>query len=119
MTAWSCVSKAKAFIKQDEIARDIQRCHDALSDCMIQFEVRPSNSPPFFVSLPFQLTSHMELHDWQAQFELASQQDHRELVEYLAEIQNSQELVHDAVYQTSSEVREMMTVMQTASAFIC
>lgn len=71
----------------------------------------------YLSSLPFQLMSHMELHDWQTQFTLTSQQDQRELLEYLAEIQNSQELVHATVDQTSHGVRQMMAMLQTASGF--
>ncbi|KAJ7853766.1 hypothetical protein B0H13DRAFT_1200860 [Mycena leptocephala] len=64
-------SKSQGFIRQNEIAKDIERCHKMLTDCLTSF----------------QLTSHVEIHDWQTQFRLDTQEDHRELLEYLVNLE--------------------------------
>ncbi|KAJ7871359.1 hypothetical protein B0H13DRAFT_1634263 [Mycena leptocephala] len=70
MNVWAQTNRIQGFIQQSEIAQDIERCHRMLADCLTSFH----------------LTSHVEIHDWQAQFGLNTQQDHRELVEYLVNL---------------------------------
>ncbi|KAJ7086680.1 kinase-like domain-containing protein [Mycena epipterygia] len=96
MATWANLGKVQAFIQQADIAKDIERCHAMLTDCL--------NS--------FQLESHNEIHEWQSQFKLDAQQDHRELIDYLAEIQNSQTITSDALQEQGSNIRELMSMMQ-------
>ncbi|KAJ7472566.1 kinase-like domain-containing protein [Mycena latifolia] len=103
MAVWAMQSKVQAFLQQAEIKKDIEQCHDKLSDCLTAF----------------QLISHTEIHDWQAQFALNAQQDHRELMEFLAGIENSQTITNDALQvQTdalqsqTTDIRQLMAMMQ-------
>ncbi|KAJ7499133.1 kinase-like domain-containing protein [Mycena latifolia] len=96
MTVWTMQSKVQAFLQQAEIAKDIQRCHDKLTDCLISF----------------QLVSHTEIHDWQAQFALNAQQDHRELMDFLAGIENSQTITNDALQSQTTDIKQLMAMMQ-------
>ncbi|KAJ7276197.1 kinase-like domain-containing protein [Mycena haematopus] len=81
MHGWTRVNRVQGFLHQDEIAKDIERCHNMLSDCLASF----------------QIISHTEIHEWQAQFKLDTDEDHRELVSFLVNIENSQAITHDAL----------------------
>jgi hypothetical protein len=45
----------------------------------------------------YQVISHLEIHDWQAQFKRNTEEDHRELVGFLVDIQNSHDITNDAL----------------------
>ncbi|KAJ7431319.1 kinase-like domain-containing protein [Mycena galericulata] len=96
METWTQASKIQAFLHQHEISQDIQRCHNMLTDCLDAF----------------QLTSHKEIHEWQAQFILDTQQDHRELLDYLAAIQNSQDIANDVLQGQGADIQKLMSMMQ-------
>ncbi|KAJ7937244.1 kinase-like domain-containing protein [Mycena leptocephala] len=96
MNVWAQTSRVQGFIQQSEIAKDIERCHNMLTDCLTSF----------------QLTSHAEIHDWQAQFRLDTQADHQELMEYLVNIENSQSITNVALQSQGSDIRQMMSMMQ-------
>ncbi|KAJ6516091.1 kinase-like domain-containing protein [Mycena sanguinolenta] len=96
MSGWTQMNKVQGFLHQDEVSKDIQRCHVLLSDCLGSF----------------QLISHTEIHDWQAQFKLDSEEDHRELVAFLVNIENSQAITNDTLQSQSSDIQQIMAMMQ-------
>ncbi|KAJ7095185.1 kinase-like domain-containing protein [Mycena belliarum] len=96
MTAWGMQGNLQAFLRQEDIRKDIEQCHDMLSDCLTSF----------------QLVSHTEIHDWQAKFELSCQQDHRELMDFLAAIENSQAITNDALKSQTTDIQQLMGMMQ-------
>ncbi|KAJ7781460.1 kinase-like domain-containing protein [Mycena metata] len=96
MSGWAQTNKVQAFLHQAEVAKDIERCHNMLSDCLTSF----------------QLVSHTEIHEWQAQFQLETQEDHRELLNYLINIENSQSITHEALQSQGSDLRQLMSMMQ-------
>ncbi|KAF7355140.1 TKL/TKL-ccin protein kinase [Mycena sanguinolenta] len=96
MNSWTLMNRVQGFLHQDEVSKDIERCHVLLSDCLGSF----------------QLISHTEIHDWQAQFKLDSEEDHRELVAYLVNIENSQTITNEALQSQSSDIQRMMAMMQ-------
>ncbi|KAJ7047567.1 kinase-like domain-containing protein [Mycena alexandri] len=98
MSGWAQTNKVQAFLHQAEVAKDIERCHNMLSDCLTSF----------------QLVSHIEIHDWQAQFQLETQEDHRELVNYLTKIENSQSITNEALQSQGTDLRQLMSMMQHA-----
>lgn len=63
------------------------------------------------------MTSHIQIHDWQTEFHLNSKRDHAEIIEYMSEIQNSQDITRIAVSENSGLVREMMGMMQQVLHF--
>ncbi|KAJ6629198.1 kinase-like domain-containing protein [Mycena sp. CBHHK59/15] len=96
MTGWASQTSVKAFLDQAEVVKDIQRCHDLLTDCLTKF----------------QLVSHIEIHQWQKQHEMSNEQDHRELMETLADIKNSHTIANDALTAQSSDIAQLMAMMQ-------
>ncbi|KAF8211333.1 kinase-like domain-containing protein [Mycena galopus ATCC 62051] len=96
MTGWTQINKIQGFLHQTEISRDIQQCHQLLTDCLASF----------------QLISHTEIHDWQAQFKLDTEEDHRELVSYLVNIENSQKITNDALETHGNDIQQIMAMMQ-------
>ncbi|KAJ6510007.1 kinase-like domain-containing protein [Mycena vitilis] len=96
MTVWTQTNKVQGFLQQKDIAKDIEHCHHMLSDSLTAF----------------QLVSHAEIHEWQAQFKLDSEQDQREVVSYLTNIQNSQEITNNALKAQNNSMQKMMLMMQ-------
>ncbi|KAJ7774348.1 kinase-like domain-containing protein [Mycena maculata] len=97
MESWTInTSKFQAFIRQQEISKDIERCHNRLTDCLNTF----------------QLISHNEIHEWQAQFQLENQQDHREVMDFLAGLENGQAIANEALEAQGGDVRQIMSMMQ-------
>ncbi|KAJ7117403.1 kinase-like domain-containing protein [Mycena crocata] len=96
MTNWTQTSRFQAFINQNDIAKDIEQCHNRLTDCFTSF----------------QIISQIEIHDWQTQFKLDTQQDFRELKDYLSSIENSQTLTNEMLNAQGSDIRQLMTFMQ-------
>ncbi|KAF8897338.1 kinase-like domain-containing protein [Infundibulicybe gibba] len=89
--------EVQGFTRQREIAADIEHCHNAISACLAKF----------------QLISHTELHNWQAEFAMNAENDRAELVKYLSEIQNSQTITNEALNTNTEMMRELMGMMQT------
>ncbi|KZP24577.1 kinase-like protein [Athelia psychrophila] len=98
MDAWTRLDRFRAFAKQNDIQEDIQRCHRQMSDCLAKFQV----------------VSHLEIHEWQKQFEKNYQQDQAEVIAYLATIDNSTAATLAATLEGFDEMREFMRNMQTA-----
>ncbi|KAF7301447.1 TKL/TKL-ccin protein kinase [Mycena indigotica] len=97
MQQWTSYGNFKAFVRQDEIAKDIANCHDQLSDCFTAF----------------QLASQLEIHNWQAQFQQDKQRDYNELLGHLTNLENSQSLIHEAMQAQREDTRQLMSMMQT------
>lgn len=51
--------------------------------------------------------------DWQREFSRRSEQDHREMVVHLAEIQTKQDLTNDVLRDNNEMLRNLMAMMQT------
>ncbi|KAJ7819707.1 TKL/TKL-ccin protein kinase [Mycena olivaceomarginata] len=64
MDGWLQSNIVQGFLRQGEIAKDIERCHQILTDCWGSVQ-------------------QIETDDWKAQFKLETEKDHRELVAYL------------------------------------
>ncbi|KAL0949596.1 hypothetical protein HGRIS_009644 [Hohenbuehelia grisea] len=96
MDGWAKVSQIQGFTSQRKIKHDIEYCHASISDCLSKFD----------------LVSHMEIHEWQHDFALNHKRDHDEVMEYLAEIQNSQQISSSAVAEDRETLRKMMGMMQ-------
>ncbi|KAG7445880.1 kinase-like protein [Guyanagaster necrorhizus] len=95
----SCVllSGTHAFLHQREVSREIEKCHGIISDCMTRF----------------QLSSHVGIHRWQEDFDRSRKADQRELVEYLAEIKNTQEMTNVAMTENTEAIKNLMLMFQT------
>ncbi|OAX43390.1 kinase-like protein [Rhizopogon vinicolor AM-OR11-026] len=96
MTPWCLMSRVKLFVKQDELAGVIQQCHLEISDSLNKL----------------QITSHLEIHRWQAAFEESQKIDNEYVVRYLADVRNTQQLLVDVQMQQSADVRRILTMMQ-------
>lgn len=97
MKSCALLSRTHAFLHQKEVSREIERCHNIISDCMTRF----------------QLSSHVGIHRWQEDFESSRKADQRELLEYLAEIKNTQEMTNVAMTENTEAVRNLMLMFQT------
>jgi len=60
------------------------------------------------------VVSHLEIHEWQYQFESNHKLDHDEIISYLAEISNSQDITHAVTVEGFAEIRAFMSNMQQA-----
>ncbi|KAF9534430.1 kinase-like domain-containing protein [Crepidotus variabilis] len=98
MNGWAQLGKFKSFVQQEEIAKDIERSHMKITDCITSFN----------------LTSQFEIHEWMNDFGANQRRDHSELIESLSEIQQSQILVETKTDETNDLVRKMMTMFQQA-----
>ncbi|KAF8212000.1 kinase-like domain-containing protein [Mycena galopus ATCC 62051] len=96
MDGWAHMNKVQSFLRQDEIVKDIESCHNMLTDCITSF----------------QFVSQTEIHDWQAQFKLVTEEDHRELVSFLVKIENSQTITNAALQAQRIDIQRMMAMMQ-------
>ncbi|KAK0467943.1 kinase-like domain-containing protein [Desarmillaria tabescens] len=94
MKSCALLSRTHAFLHQKEVSREIEKCHSIISDCMTRF----------------QLSSHVGIHRWQEDFESSRKADQRELVEYLAEIKNTQEMTNVAMTENTEAVRNLMLI---------
>ncbi|KAJ7819722.1 kinase-like domain-containing protein [Mycena olivaceomarginata] len=86
-------NRVQGFLHQGEIAKDIERCHQMLTDCWGSLQ-------------------QTETDDWEAQFKLETEEDHREFVAYLVDISNSQQIADDALKIQSAEIKQLMSMMQ-------
>ncbi|KAF7985194.1 hypothetical protein HWV62_7804 [Athelia sp. TMB] len=62
----------------------------------------------------FQVLSHLGIQEWQAEFAKNYQQDHEEIITYLAEIQHSTAITQAVTVEGFGEIREFMLNMQGA-----
>ncbi len=114
MKRCALLSRTHAFLHQKEVSREIEECHRLISDCMTRFQVRSPRIP--LISLTYcepQLSSHVGIHRWQEDFESSRKADQRELLEYLAEIKNTQEMTNVAMTENTEAVRNLMLMFQT------
>ncbi|KAJ7179315.1 kinase-like domain-containing protein [Mycena filopes] len=96
MVAWAALGKIKAFVQQDVISLDIKNCHEMLSDSLATF----------------QLVSHIEVHDWQSQFQTNAQADVLELKAHLSSIENTQDIIIATMKSHHSEIQGFMSMVQ-------
>jgi hypothetical protein len=118
MDDWAHIGTLKSFTKQQEIQKDIEKCHEVISDCLTKFTVclHFRHNTLLSYSSP-QLASHISIHDWQQEYAMNTQRDHAEVVEYLSEIQNSQKITNDALSVQGTQLTELMSMMQGVSNF--
>ncbi|KAG2118945.1 kinase-like domain-containing protein [Suillus discolor] len=96
MEPWCSMSRVKLFVKQDELAGTIQQCHADISDCLVKLQV----------------ASHMSIHTWQTNFELSRTRDKEDIVQYLGDIRNQQELMQVAQMKQAADLNQIMKLMQ-------
>ncbi|KAF8592368.1 kinase-like protein [Ramaria rubella] len=84
------------FIKQDQVSKDIRRCHTKLDDCCREFQIR----------------SHMQLHQWQVESEEARKEDHAQLVGMLRGLQGDNESVMRVLKETDQGVKLVLELFQ-------
>ena len=58
------------------------------------------------------MISHLEIHDWQSQFESNHKLDHDEIISYLAEISNSQDITLAVTVEGFAKIMAFMSNMQ-------
>ncbi|KAJ7213167.1 kinase-like domain-containing protein [Mycena pura] len=86
VNGWTQMNKVQGFLHQDEIVEDIECCHHMLTNS-------------------FQLISHTEILDWKGQFKLDTEEDHRELVAFMVNIENSQMITDGALQLMGNNLR--------------
>ncbi|KAJ8595364.1 kinase-like protein [Rhizopogon salebrosus TDB-379] len=96
MEPWCTMHKMRLFVKQDELASTIQQCHGDISDCLVKL----------------QITSQLSILAWQTGFELSRTQDKQDIMMYLSDINNKQELMNVTQMQQQADLRQIMTLMQ-------
>lgn len=60
----------------------------------------------------FQITSQLSIHAWQAGFQSACARDKEEIVHYLGDIKNKQDIIAFSQAQQAADVRQIMELMQ-------
>jgi hypothetical protein len=106
----------KLFVKQDELAGVIQKCHLEISDCLNRLQVSSSVCSSAivhqFIYLFDQITSHFEIHRWQSAFEDNRRIDNEYMIQYLGDLRNKQEILMNNQMQQTAVVNQILTVMQ-------
>jgi len=64
------------------------------------------------VLTPLQITSHISINVWQTKFELSRAQDKEDIVQYLGDIRNQQELMQVAQTKQAEDLHQIMKLMQ-------
>ncbi|KDR83338.1 hypothetical protein GALMADRAFT_235416 [Galerina marginata CBS 339.88] len=98
MSGWANLGKLKSFVNQQDIAKDIETCHNRITDCVNTF----------------QLTSQFEIHEWMSDFQANQKLDHAQLLESLSQIQESQAVIEEKTTDTNKLVQQMMEMFQKA-----
>ncbi|OJA14098.1 hypothetical protein AZE42_10008 [Rhizopogon vesiculosus] len=96
MEPWCTMHKCKLFVKQDELFGIIQQCHADISDCLVEL----------------QITCQLSTHAWQVDFELSRARDKEDIMLYLSDIRNQQELITNSQVQQAAELHQIMILMQ-------
>jgi transposase len=91
-------SRIRAILNQLEVSRVIESCHSMLSLCSAEFQVAVPDRISRMLTLR-QLIPHLEVQE-NSHFRSNNGEDHREILDFLAEIQNSQIIAEEimAVY---------------------
>jgi len=98
MQVWAKLNRLKAFVDQKKISDDIQNCHLEIDNCLTKFNI----------------VAQVEVHNWQSNFKENAALDHQQVIEYLADIQNSQTIIVDVLERQSSMAHDIMQMMQDA-----
>ncbi|KAF9268260.1 kinase-like protein [Marasmius fiardii PR-910] len=97
MQGWTVIPRLQAFMRQQEIKYDIERCHGRISDCYMRF----------------QLASDIEVNRWQEEFAHNASLDHQEVLTYLSDIQNGQALTNEALQGQGASINQILGLLQT------
>ncbi|KAG7090219.1 hypothetical protein E1B28_011820 [Marasmius oreades] len=103
---WARLSWARSLVKLKEIQGDLEKSQAEITDCFLRF----------------QLASHADTSRWQAEFAVVARSDHEEIIAYLADIRNAQDIVHGMMSgygeeilsyheKTISELKELKGIM--------
>ncbi|KAI6047337.1 kinase-like domain-containing protein [Pisolithus marmoratus] len=95
-TPWCCMSPVKLFVKQDELASEIQDCHTAINDCMTRLQIHAA----------------LETQSWQELLQSNMERDRTEMMEYLSDIRNSQLIILSALEEQHTGINTIMQLMQ-------
>ncbi|KII95384.1 hypothetical protein PLICRDRAFT_99108 [Plicaturopsis crispa FD-325 SS-3] len=96
MERWAALNRIQSFARQAEIAQEMHTSHAALTDCMNRF----------------QITAQLDILEWQEKFNANQRRDHQELLEYLADIQHSQDITNVALQDQGQILFKIMAMMQ-------
>lgn len=112
MKKWCSMPAMKIFIKQDELAAEIQDCHTAINDCMTRLQVCQIPCGEAVISYIVKITAALETQGWQMALRTSLERDQSEILEYLSDLSNTQEITLGIVQQTSADVQALMKLMQ-------
>ncbi|KAJ6562444.1 kinase-like domain-containing protein [Mycena capillaripes] len=87
-------TRIRSIIQQEKVIEAIESSHVLLSTC----------------STKFQLISHLNIHE-ENHFQLNVNKDHRDVLDYLAAIQNAQAIGQELGAAEASDVRQLMSMM--------
>jgi len=65
--------------------------------------------------IPLQITSQLSIHTWQAEFEASRARDKHDIMRYLGDLKNQQELMAFTQMQNAADlhqIKEIMILMQ-------
>ncbi|KAF7368658.1 TKL/TKL-ccin protein kinase [Mycena venus] len=88
-------SRIRAILNQREVSQVIESCHSMLSLC----------------SAEFQLIPHLDMHE-NSHFRSNNGEDHREILDFLAEIQNSQIIAEELLAAHQNDLDQLKSMMQ-------
>ncbi|EGO01758.1 hypothetical protein SERLA73DRAFT_177238 [Serpula lacrymans var. lacrymans S7.3] len=93
---WAAKNRVELILLQLELSADIQECHEDITKCLQKF----------------QFTSHLEIHKWQAEFENNRTADSAEVIKYLSDIKNTEEIVVETQKQHGDILHSLMDLLQ-------
>ncbi|TDL26204.1 kinase-like protein [Rickenella mellea] len=96
MIAWAKLGKLKSFMMQAQIADDVQRCHQLITDCVDAYNIK----------------AHREIQNWQAEFQINQKRDQDEIMSFLSDMQNQQAIENATRTAQYAEIKAFMTLMQ-------
>ncbi|KAG1715946.1 hypothetical protein ID866_1235 [Astraeus odoratus] len=96
MKPWCSMPGIKLFLKQDELADEILDCNTEIDDCVTRL----------------QITAALETQAWQAALSSNLARDRLEMMEYLSNIKNTQDILLNSQQQTLAEIQKIMNMMQ-------
>ncbi|KAI6035228.1 kinase-like domain-containing protein [Pisolithus orientalis] len=96
MSPWCSMSPVKLFVKQDELASEIQDCHTAINDCMTKLQINAA----------------LETRGWQVLLQSNMERDKIEMMQYLSDIKNTQSIILLALEEQRTDINTIMHVMQ-------